>query len=170
MKLLNSSRKQQGFSLFDTMLAITVIAIVFIGVGALFLHAKSNSDVQNTIGDVEGVSSAASQLLNQDYTSQIDQADLIASGLLTDDIISGADLVGPLGAIEFNGSDATSHQSFSITVGGLTADQALTVCQQLVSSYHVNENIEDASGCSDAKFSGTTSLDLYYPKTADRMS
>lgn len=169
MKLLNS-RKQQGFSLFDTMLAITVIAIVFIGVGALFLHAKSNSDVQNTIGDIEGISSAASQLLNQDYTSTVNQADLIASGLLTDDIISDANLVGPLGAITFDGSDATNHQSFSITVASLTPDQAQTICSQLVSSYHVNDNIDDPSGCSAANFSNPQSLTLYYPKTAVRMS
>jgi Tfp pilus assembly protein PilV len=169
MKLLNSSRKQRGFSLFDTMLAITVIAIVFIGVGALFLHAKSNSDVQNTIGDIQSVSSAATQLLNQDYSSTITQQNVIDSGLLSDDIVSGATIIGPIGEITLVTSSSTHHQSFGMTVKDLSAAQATTICQQLFASYHVGyasgDYVDAASDCIDSSLDNSTTVYLQYPSS-----
>lgn len=163
MKLLNV-KKQRGFSLFDTMLAITVIAIVFIGVGALFLHAKSNSDVQNTITDIGSIVSTSTQMLNEDYSLKLNTQTLIDSGLLPSDLTDGTNLVGPLGAITVV-YDADQRQKMTITAGIFDAAQARSICQQMVSTYYI-DGFDTPSDCTSNAFAANTTLTFIYPKSA----
>ena len=170
MKML-TLRKQRGFSLFDTMLAITVIAIVFIGIGALFLHAKSNSDVQNTITAIDSVTSASTQFLTEDYSATLTQEDLINSGLLPSNLVSGDSIYGPLGGISVSVADKeTQHQKFTITAGVFTTDQARSLCQQLVGTYYLTDSTKNTydtpSDCTSGTFTEGDIFTLGYPKAA----
>ncbi len=143
MKINCSIKRQQGFSLLETMLAIGVILAASVGVVWMYLSAKANSDLQKTEEIAQQVASAAQQYLSSSY----DPADVVS----TDELVNGGLL--PAGIVVSNGSDKEirgpfgeftadsvadgEKQKFYVVAYNLPAKQAVDYCQHMLSNFAV---------------------------------
>lgn len=139
MKINRSIRRQQGFSLLETMLAIGVILAASVGVVWMYLSAKANSDLQKTEEIAQQVASAAQQYLSSSYdpADVVSTTELVNGGLLPAGIVVGTKILGPFGEFTADSVEDGEKQQFYVVAYNLPTKQAVDYCQHMFSNFAV---------------------------------
>lgn len=133
--LMQLKNTQSGFSLLEALLSIVIILAAGLGVVELFISADKKNKLQATQQVVQQVASAANQYLATSYDPDdtLTTANLIASGLLPENIHTATAINSPYGTITLQSDSATSRNKFYITVPNVPGDQAMGLCQNMFS-------------------------------------
>lgn len=169
MKTVRLLKKQQGFALLEVMLAVIVILAAGLGVTKLYQSVTENSNTTKTEDIAKQVAGIASQMLSAS-NDDIDTSDIIATGLLAPASVVDSKIITPYGQVTAQSDSATSGdpRQFTVSIDGLPAGPATTLCRDLSSSYAVFKGasgyVGTASDCTGIYSGIGNKLTFGYPK------
>ncbi|MCT4575202.1 MAG: prepilin-type N-terminal cleavage/methylation domain-containing protein [Alphaproteobacteria bacterium] len=152
LKLVKKSN-QAGVTLLETILVLSLIAIIMVGGLNLYNNANNGVKANRAIQQVSAFSTNIRQLFTSaaDY-SDIDgnagNADLISAGAVPQDMVAGAAAIrnafgGTVNLSSVAGASGIADSSFEIEFQGVPEE----VCYKIVTAELASEFVSNATGC-----------------------